>query len=694
MTTFKVNSNLDVVDPKDGVLTLREAIEAANSNAGKERIRFDLPFGSTINLTKGSLDITDDLKIVGFKNSDGLTVSGDGSFDIFTVGDEIDVSFQGLTITGGDDGIVIGSDSIVTINKLAIVENHGQGIELGQGPDEGEKPGNNNLLEVTNSDISKNGLDGIEAIDEAVGNFFTVVNSTINDNGGDGIDLEDEGELNVRNSIINDNAQHAIILDDGSTALITKNEIKDNAFDSIFVDNDSTLQIIDNLISGGGTPSHSPVGGIQLGSSTSLDDSGNDVLIANNTIKNNNGIGIGIFGEHKVVIQNNHITGNSTAGDGGGVNVAADLDMTGGSDVVLTNNRIINNTADSDRDGVGDGGGIFHNDTGTVTLIGNTITDNFDLSPAESNVFPNLAGAFVDGDDNIFGNLTGATFPFTRVVQATDLPTVSLTTDKILVSEGDTFIWQFDLSQPASEGLTVDLEILANTDPEPGDVKFFLDSSTNIADFERIADENNIGLGYKITFTEGATQASFVSGINIDELVETDETLIVGLTSGDDYIIDPTQQQVSNTFTDLPAVSLTTDKILVSEGDTFAWNFNLSQPASKGLTVDLEILANTDPEPGDVKFFLDSSTNIADFERIADENNIGLGYKITFTEGATEASFVSGVNIDKLVETDETLIVGLTSGDDYIIDPTHQQVSNTFTDPITSDFNSYEVHDI
>jgi CSLREA domain-containing protein len=112
-----VNSLADNTDV-DGVVTLREAIEAANANTtvgdavhdgsgGIDTITFDptvFATPQTITLTLGELPITDSLTITGPAAT--LTISGNNASRIFNVDDgnsasTIDVQLAGLTLTQG-----------------------------------------------------------------------------------------------------------------------------------------------------------------------------------------------------------------------------------------------------------------------------------------------------------------------------------------------------------------------------------------------------------------------------------------------------------------------------------------------------------------------------------------------------------------------------------------------------------------
>jgi len=122
-TAYLVDSLADVV-ADDGAVTLREAIEAANTNvavtadvlAGSatemDTVLFDwvalsaeagVMVGQPITITLGGsqLDIADDLAIQGL-GPNVLTVDGDGRSRVFNISvEEADVQLIGLKIIGG-----------------------------------------------------------------------------------------------------------------------------------------------------------------------------------------------------------------------------------------------------------------------------------------------------------------------------------------------------------------------------------------------------------------------------------------------------------------------------------------------------------------------------------------------------------------------------------------------------------------
>ena len=140
LTIFAVGSLADVV-ADDGVVTLREAIEAANTNvavfdaaAGSatevDQITFDADLYSsgpaTITLGGSSLQITDDLDIIG-PGSGNLTINANEQSSIFQVigsGDEVTLS--GMTLTNGSSdqgGGAIWNEGILSVSEMTFSGN-------------------------------------------------------------------------------------------------------------------------------------------------------------------------------------------------------------------------------------------------------------------------------------------------------------------------------------------------------------------------------------------------------------------------------------------------------------------------------------------------------------------------------------------------------------------------------------------
>ena len=103
LAVLTVDTNLDVVDFNDGLMSLREAVFVANTVEGVDEIRFD--FGqdepATLLLTGGEIAITEGLAIVGL-GRDVFTIDAQLNSRIFNVsGEGADLELSGMTLLNG-----------------------------------------------------------------------------------------------------------------------------------------------------------------------------------------------------------------------------------------------------------------------------------------------------------------------------------------------------------------------------------------------------------------------------------------------------------------------------------------------------------------------------------------------------------------------------------------------------------------
>ncbi|MEB3219976.1 MAG: CSLREA domain-containing protein, partial [Nostocales cyanobacterium 94392] len=200
--SFVVDSFEDIIDPNDGVTTLREAINASNSLSGQNTISFNLAPGSVINLAE-KLEITNDLNILGL-GAESLTISGNNTFDNFFI-DNTNVVFNGLTIANGLEGIDVGSNSTVTVMNSAFVNNADDGVQVS---------GNNNTLNVSATTFKTNGGDGLDI--NSNGNSISLTDISATGNTETGLEIDGtDNLLNVSNSSVTANGDDGIKIDEG-----------------------------------------------------------------------------------------------------------------------------------------------------------------------------------------------------------------------------------------------------------------------------------------------------------------------------------------------------------------------------------------------------------------------------------------------------------------------------------------------
>ena len=197
-----VNTFDDVIDPGDGLMSLREAIFAAAVNPGEDAI--DLPAGQ-YQLTGGTLLIDDPSGALRIQGLGGVAeISGDGSNRVFEIQYGSVVQFDHLTVRGGqaplgNGGGIYNAGELSVLNSTVMQstsDREGGGIYNASGA----------WLEVTNSTIYDNyafsGSGGIANL-----GMLRVENSTISGNDTDGVGggLVNYGSAMITNATIYDN---------------------------------------------------------------------------------------------------------------------------------------------------------------------------------------------------------------------------------------------------------------------------------------------------------------------------------------------------------------------------------------------------------------------------------------------------------------------------------------------------------
>jgi hypothetical protein len=245
LATFRVNTAEDS-DSSDSDLTLREAIAAANQTEEADIIQFAASLeNSTISLQKGALNIRDSVTIRGENNItiDGGDLSGVFNIDNGKEQDVINVSLDGLTITGGNSADSGGG--IVNAEKLQLSNSS---IQDNAAAVDGGAIANTGILTVINSTLSNNNAQSGGGL--ANSGTAKLVNTTISGNSatvdGGGID-NNLGTLTVNNSTITDNSAAS------GSGINSIDSVKVTLNSSILAVNDGNNDIVANspIVSGG-----------------------------------------------------------------------------------------------------------------------------------------------------------------------------------------------------------------------------------------------------------------------------------------------------------------------------------------------------------------------------------------------------------------------------------------------------------
>jgi predicted outer membrane repeat protein len=400
--TFTVTTTLDVVNPADGVLSLREAVTRANARAGGDtlllpagvfRIALD---GANENLNAtGDFDVTGDTLIRGA--GAGVTVIDarqiDRAFDaIGTPTTPIRVAFQGLTVRNGlsdsGGGVQSGNTDLV-FRDCAVTGNRATSIGGGISNSEpaGGKPGNVTLVRTL---VSRN----VAAL-----------------GGGGGVCLQSSGlggVLVARDSAVRRNLAGVLINGSGggmvvSTANLTNCTVTGNSSDEGGGIKASTSNLTNCVVSnnrsvrGGGivAMTSATLIGCTISGNSALDDGGGidalngGVTLTNCTVSDNHsGDDGGGIRADTVSLTNCTVSGNSAAVEGGGVHATT---------LTLLNCTVAENSAHT-------GGGVFHV-VGGSALVRNTIVAQ-NLAQLSG---PDASGAFTSQGHNLIGDVTGST---------------------------------------------------------------------------------------------------------------------------------------------------------------------------------------------------------------------------------------------------------------------------------------------
>ena len=394
---FLVNT---LEDEDDGIdrknISLRDAINAGNQREGLTTISFAPSLkGETITLTKGVLEILDDVVIEG-----DVTINGNGS-TIFLLDNgipepQVEATIKGLVLTDAVEKAIANTENL-TLENSTIINNSGVGITNSgdlnlQNVTVIKNSGgisNSGILTIDNSDITENSSREIGGISNS--GTLIIRNSQISNNSADisGGGIDNTGEATINRVILKENStgNSAGGIANSGTFKITRSQ---------FLNNSSTGFNTEGAISNRGTLnlSQSTVTGNTAESGTGGIDNQGNLTITNTTIAENIGKQGGILNSNSLIIANSAIIDNQ--GDRGG-----GLSQKYSGDTTLTNVTISGNSA------ITQGGGIDNN-RGTITINNSTITNNTAPSNAGAGILTGgefTSATTIVGNSIIAGNL-------------------------------------------------------------------------------------------------------------------------------------------------------------------------------------------------------------------------------------------------------------------------------------------------
>lgn len=300
--------------------------------------------GPTTVTTEATIEVDNDVILDG---EGDLTVDGDESHTVFRVVPSTVATLRGMTITGGyvpDAGGGIYNEGNLTIEDCRIVENRSD--DIGAGVYTFDRTGGEGLLEIRNSEISRN--EGVLGAGIFSGSRLRIIDSTVADNVGGGI--FNGATLTVRDSTIRGNVTETGgggVYNSGG-AFIGSSVISDNeaqAGGGIF--NVGELQVFSSTVEGNtadegggiyGFDAERSVGDLVIFGLGLIEV--RDSTIANNTAR----LGGGIYSiSLRMTAYNSTFSGNTATEEGGALYVGGTT--LGASTIFLTSATITDNSA-------------------------------------------------------------------------------------------------------------------------------------------------------------------------------------------------------------------------------------------------------------------------------------------------------------------------------------------------------------
>lgn len=377
--TFTVNTLADTVDVDPAVTSLREAITAANSQAGDDIVDFSVT--GTINLTGGLPDLNSNLRIQG-PGPANLTVRRDtgGDYGIFAIVGGPTVKLDGLTVSNGvgdSGGGIANLGGTLTVINSAFAGNVGGGIyNTGTLTVGGSTFGSN--TGVTLNSLGTGGTPYSTLVGSGIynanGGVAMVSGTTFSHNSGSGI--FNTGSLTVGDSTFSDNQAGAGggIFSLGGMAQVNN---------STFLHNSATGL---TFSAGGGICSFTG-GTLTVSNSTFSDNQAGYDQTGQPGSGRGDGGGISVVTGVQAEVSNSTFSGNKAFTFGGGI-------FQFQATLTVTNSTLSGNSATINK-----GGGIY----GPGSKVKNTI-----IAGNTAPEGPDFAGGVTSEGYNLIGNTSGS----------------------------------------------------------------------------------------------------------------------------------------------------------------------------------------------------------------------------------------------------------------------------------------------
>lgn len=212
------------------------------------------------------------------------------------------VMIDGLTITGGEYGVLVVRSQDVTIANNRIVGNRLVGVKVRLGAADIL----NNLIADTQPPYGR----GIHITNTQGWPASRIVGNVIAGNALSGVTTNMAGRVLIMDNTVTGNGQRGIVVAEMSDALVAENVVQNNVENGIYITDSSMVMVCNNTVGSSLLPAITGSG--RYGNGITVD-FGAQVELHNNTVTGNANHGISVLADSSVTIGRNDLRDNGAA---------------------------------------------------------------------------------------------------------------------------------------------------------------------------------------------------------------------------------------------------------------------------------------------------------------------------------------------------------------------------------------------
>lgn len=327
--------------------------------------------------------------------------------------------------------------------------------------------------------------------------------------------------------------------------------------------------------------------------------------------------------------------------ENGTANATYTFTRTGLTTNPLTVNFSVGGTATLNTDYTTSGADSFSETTGSVTFASGQATKTVTIDPTgDTMVEANETVVLSLAADNRY--LVGTAKTATATITNDDTE-ISVSVSPAAVSEDGTpnLIYTFTRAGSTSGGLTVGFTVSG--------------TATLSSDYVQSGAATFSATAGTLSFSSGQTKKTITINPTADAVVEPDETVLLTLTPAATYTVGTANAATGTITNDDPRVTVAVSPVSIAENGTTnaTYTFKRTGPTTNPLTVSFDV-------GGTATFETDYSvTGASSFTEMTGS--------VTFLAGQASKTIVIDPTGDTVVEANETVVLTLTAGVDYVV---------------------------